>query len=120
MKVIIAGSRTINIFQPLMEAIDNFKRRTDQEITEVVSGNARGVDRLGEWWAVRNNIPIKNFPADWEKYGKSAGHIRNKAMADYADGLILVWDGDSKGSASMLNEAKRLDLLTEVHIVEHK
>jgi uncharacterized phage-like protein YoqJ len=80
-------------------------------ITEVVSGTANGVDKAGEAWAasqLRQEYPVQNFaptitrfPADWDKYGKAAGHIRNKQMAEYADALLLIWDGDSRGSRNM-------------------
>lgn len=92
MKVIIAGSRTINDIKKVENAIfiSGFK------VTEVVSGNAKGVDRLGEEWSKNNGISIKKFPANWEKYGKSAGYIRNVEMAKYVGnkgGLIAVWGG---------------------------
>jgi len=76
------------------------------EITEVVSGGASGVDALGERYAKENGIPLRIFPADWDKHGNAAGPIRNKQMADYADALIALWDGQSKGTASMVSLAK--------------
>jgi len=74
-------------------------------ITEVVSGGAKGVDRLGELWAQKRNIPITRFPAEWNKYGKRAGYIRNKEMALYADALLAIWDGESKGTKHMIDSA---------------
>mgnify|MGYP000025132384 CR=1 FL=1 len=97
MKVIIAGSRDGFVARNVFEAIEESKFI----ITEVVSGGARGVDRDGEYWAKLNNIPIKLFPADWDKYKKAAGVIRNIEMAMYADALIAVWDGKSKGTKHM-------------------
>jgi hypothetical protein len=44
------------------------------------------------------------FPADWNKFGKSAGHVRNQAMADYADILLAFWDGKSTGTKSMIKK----------------
>jgi hypothetical protein len=98
MKVIIAGSRDIKDWEAVYTAIDNSKF----SITEVISGTARGVDQYGELWAKAHNIPIKQFPANWEKYGKSAGARRNAEMATYADALIAVWDGKSKGTFNMI------------------
>ena len=87
-------------------------------ITEVVSGTAIGADSLGETWALQHNIPIKRFPAKWKRYGKSAGPIRNKQMAKYANALVLFWDGKSRGSANMLKIAHELELqVHEIHIV---
>ena len=106
MKVIIAGSRTITDYQVVEEAI----KESGFNIVEVVSGKARGVDRLGELYAELNNLYIKSFWADWHRYGKAAGPIRNRQMADYADALIAVWDGQSKGTLHMINIAKEKEL----------
>lgn len=53
-------------------------------------------------------VTYKGFPADWETYGKSAGPIRNRQMAQYADALLLIWDGESRGSANMREEMQKL------------
>lgn len=81
--------------------------RSGYTITEVVSGCATGIDRLGEQWARANNIPIKEMPADWNTHGKSAGPQRNRAMAEYADAAIVVWDGKSHGSRNMIENMIR-------------
>jgi hypothetical protein len=106
MKTIIAGSRSITDFAVVDQTIKN----SGYEITEVISGTAKGVDTLGEEWASLNNIPITRFPADWKTYGKSAGYIRNEEMAKYADALIAIWDGKSKGTRHMVNLANKYKL----------
>ena len=106
MKVIIAGSRDITNYNLLLKVIEKSKF----EITEVVSGTARGVDKLGERYAEENNIPLKKFPADWNKYNKMAGYLRNKQMAEYADALIAIWDGESRGTKNMIDIAKKMKL----------
>lgn len=103
-KLIIAGTRSLDddtVYDALVEFFER-ERALYSSITEVVSGTARGVDRVGELFAFNAGLPVKQFPADWDVHGKSAGHIRNGVMADYADALLLVWDGVSKGSANML------------------
>lgn len=112
MKVIIAGSRGIEDFTTISKAISN----SGFIITEVVSGTARGVDKLGEKWAEKNRVPVKRFPADWNKHGKSAGYKRNKQMAEYADALIAVWDGESRGTGHMINLAREAGLSVYVYI----
>jgi hypothetical protein len=102
MKVIIAGSRGITDYSVLEKAIE----QVEFPITQVVSGTARGVDQLGEQWAHTNHIHVERFPADWNKYGRSAGYRRNQQMADYADGLIALWDGVSRGTGHMITIAK--------------
>lgn len=106
MKTIIAGSRTIEDYGLVVEALS----RINWDISEVVSGAARGIDALGERWAKENNIPIKYFPAEWSVYGKAAGPIRNAQMAKYADALVALWDGESRGTSNMISEAKELGL----------
>jgi hypothetical protein len=104
MKTIVSGSRTID-FETTIEYLCELRLITD--ITEVVSGTARGVDTYGEWFANRYEIPIKRFPANWDEYGKSAGMIRNKEMAEYAEQAIILWDGESKGTKNMIDLAKK-------------
>lgn len=104
MKLIIAGSRTIDI---PMEKLDDYitqfvyKHLAIGEDFEVVAGEARGIDTCAKRYAKLNGIPYHSFPANWELHGKSAGPKRNKEMAKFADALLLVWDGQSKGSRHM-------------------
>ena len=98
MKVIIAGSRTITDYNVVFSAI----RNSGYKITEVVSGGAKGVDRLGERYAHENGIPVKRFLPDWRELGKAAGPVRNADMAEYADALIAIWDGKSAGTRHMI------------------
>ncbi|MEO5581136.1 MAG: SLOG family protein [Saprospiraceae bacterium] len=80
----------------------------------MVSGTARGTDMLGERYADEKGIPKKQFPADWPKYGKSAGYKRNTEMAKYADSLIAFWDGKSRGTKHMIDLAKQYNLKVRV------
>jgi hypothetical protein len=107
-KVIIAGSRDIIDFQVVLPVIEQFEREIDV-ISEVVSGGARGVDALGEQWAAMRLTPVKRFPADWATWGAAAGPMRNRQMAEYAKGFVLVHTG-GKGSASMKYQAQKLGL----------
>lgn len=110
MKLIIAGSRTLNPASELIGALLYWQ--FDLSPKEIVSGGARGVDAAGEYFALYYNtdgLPITKFYADWETYGKAAGHIRNKQMAEYADALLLIWDGESKGSANMKTNMQKLN-----------
>lgn len=120
-KVIIAGSRSITDYN----LVETVIKESQFQVGEVVSGKARGVDTLGEQWANGNGIRVEPFPARWDdlnapnariKYNKwgpynaNAGHDRNEKMAKYADALILVWDGKSNGSGSMLRLARQYKL----------
>ena|SRR3990167_4684811 len=103
MKVIVAGSRSICNYSFVSASIDS----SGFLISEIISGVAKGVDLLGEKYAREHNIPIKQFYPDWNKYGKSAGFIRNKQMVDYADAVICIWDGVSKGTKHTIDLAKK-------------
>jgi hypothetical protein len=86
-------------------------------VSEVVSGGARGVDRLGEDWAKINKVPVTRFLADWNKYGKRAGYVRNAVMASYGTALVAVWDGCSKGTKHMIDLAAAKGLPVHIRIV---
>src|SRR5579871_1254241 len=106
MKTIIAGSRVISHNPILEEAV----KESGFKITEVVSGCAAGVDWMGELWAIGNKVPIKRFRANWKQEGRAAGPIRNRKMAEYADQLIAIWDGRSRGTKNMIDEAEKRGL----------
>lgn len=107
MKTVIAGSRDIEDIYEVNKII-NDQVAKGLCITEVVCGMARGVDWIGHCWARMNNIPVKEFPADWKKYGKAAGPIRNGEMAVYADQALVIHNG-SKGSRHMVMKMKQLN-----------
>ena len=75
---------------------------------------ANGADMLGERYAEEKRYKIKQFPADWEKLKKSAGPIRNRQMAEYADACVVFWDGITTGSKNMIKTAKEKGLLLKV------
>lgn len=111
-KLIIAGSREFNNYELLKQTIKPYLHN----ITEVVSGTARGADSLGERFAGEFKIPVKRFPADWNNYGRQAGYLRNVQMAKYATACIVFWDGKSKGTQHMINIAKRYGLKLKIVI----
>ena len=97
MKVIIAGSRHMKQGDLIAPAV----HASGFDVTEVVCGLAKGADTLGAVWAEKAGIPVKAFPADWNRYSRGAGPIRNAQMRDYADAaIIFIWDG-SRGSENM-------------------
>lgn len=117
MRVIVAGSRNIS-HQPTVDCaiIFAFNEWMAKDPTnwryyfrpEIVSGGAHGVDFCGERYAKKRNLALKVFPAEWDKYGKRAGFLRNEEMAQYADALIAVWDGESRGTAHMIKTMEAL------------
>lgn len=128
LRIIIAGSRSFGSFTILeRECHKIFKSlseegylssnvKTDCANIEIISGTANGADRLGEAFAKKYGIEVKRFPAQWHKYGKSAGYVRNNIMAQYAAKsnelgvLIAFWDGKSRGTKMMIDIAKKNNL----------
>lgn len=120
MKIIIAGSRDVTDYEVVRRAvIESGYWKEFGKAIEVVSGTARGVDRLGEEFAKRNGLTCHRFPADWDTHGKAGGIIRNKYMGDFAketDGRLLAcWDGTSRGTKQMIDYAHQIGLKTYVY-----
>ena len=114
MKVIIAGSRTLNDYNFVKTEIE----KLNLEIDEVVCGEARGADSLGKRWAESKNIPVKSFYPEWDRIGTAAGMIRNHLMGDYADYLIAFWDGKSRGTKDMIDYMQQIGKHGSVIIYE--
>ena len=106
MKIIIAGSRNLIVSDIMLNEL--IIRFCNTQITEVVCCHAYGIDGCGLDYAKKRNIKVANFPANWDKYGKAAGPLRNEEMAKYSDELLLIWDGNSKGSRNMRNNMLKL------------
>jgi hypothetical protein len=116
--MIIAGSRTFNGF-------DLLKREADKVIADhhgkdlgevtIISGGARGADKLGEQYANMNLLDLEIYPAKWDKYGRSAGYRRNEQMAKVATHLLAFWNGHSRGTKHMIDLAHKHGL--HVHTV---
>lgn len=112
MRTIIAGSRDCTDKNELIVALSE----CNWIPTVVISGAAKGADRLGEIWAVESGVPVERFIADWNHYGKSAGYRRNVEMAENAEALIALWDESSRGTKHMIDVAKKKGLRVHVHL----
>lgn len=114
-KVIIAGGRNFNDYTLLKERCDFFLRnKLNEGRVVIVIGQASGADALGERYARETHLSIEVHPADWKKHGRAAGPIRNAEMAEVADALIAFWDGQSRGTKSMIELAKKKNLKVSV------
>lgn len=135
MKVIVAGSRECKDYKLLCEVIEKAKEKLGISIDTIISGECRGVDKMGEEYAKKNKINLLSVPAEWdnldapgaiikeranpwkktkEKYNAKAGFDRNEKMAEIADVLIAINLGTS-GTQDMINRAKKHNLLIYVH-----
>lgn len=117
-KVIIAGSRDFDKYEYLRYCCDKILKGIQPSQIEIVSGTARGADKLGEKYAKEKGFKLKRMPAEWKKFGKSAGFKRNAEMAIYGTHLIAFWDGKSRGTKNMINIARKNQVV--VKVVEYK
>ena len=99
MKLLIVGSRCIKEF--------DLSGYVPEDTDLIISGGANGADKLGERYARERGLKVEVHAALWEQFGKSAGVIRNQEMADISDAVIAFWDGESRGTKNMIENAKK-------------
>ena len=99
MKVAIVGSRGLSVedFSPYLPA----------ETTEIVSGGAKGIDQCAAAYAVAHGLTLTEFKPDYRRYGKGAPLKRNVEIVDYADCVLIFWDGASRGSRFVINACEK-------------
>lgn len=103
MKLIIAGGRNYRFSQA-----DYLELNRLDGVSEVITGGCTGADDDGQLWAEGHCINVRLFLADWKRYGKAAGPIRNRYMAQYADALAVFPGG--RGTSNMVSEAEKAGL----------
>ncbi len=111
-KLAIVGSRTFSDYNLLERHINDISESFN--IIKIISGGAHGADKLGEKYANINKIPTLILKADWGKYKKAAGVIRNKDIVDSSDKVVAFWDGKSKGTLNSINLAKKQNKLIQI------
>lgn len=105
MKLAIIGSRN---FSDKSAATDAFRMiHAATPVSLIISGGARGADRIGAQIAADFGIELKEYIPDWDKHGKSAGFIRNADIIGNCEAVLCFWDGVSKGTAHSLSLAKK-------------
>jgi len=111
MRVIVAGSRAAT-----QKDVEHALRECPWIgfASKVVSGTAKGADQFGEAWAASEGLEVDRWPADWSKHGRAAGPVRNRLMSENAEALVAVWDGSSRGTLSMISQAKKRGLRVSV------
>lgn len=118
-RVIIAGTRSFTDYA-LLERYCNTvlynKQMTGEKII-ILSGHCRGVDVLGERYANSKGYQVELYPAEWERYGKRAGIIRNEIMVQRAEALIAIWDGQSHGTQNIIKLAERYGLKIRIKMI---
>ena len=105
-KVIVAGGREFSDYTLLKQTLNHLLIHKLPNV-EIVCGKASGADALGERYAKELGLSVAYFPADWTQHKKAAGPIRNREMATYADACVAFWDGTSRGTKNMIDEATK-------------
>ena len=109
MRVAIVGSR--GVFDICLE-----KYVTTED--EIVSGGAVGVDRCATEYARKNGMKLTEFLPQYSRYGRAAPILRNKEIVDYADKIVVFWDGRSSGTRSVIEYANKIGKPCEVVIIK--
>lgn len=119
-RIVVAGSRSFNNYKIAKEFISKCLEK--EKLTEPIvflSGGCRGADLLGERYAKEHGIPFEIYPAAWDRYGRAAGPIRSKKMAEAADIIICFWDEKSKGTRNLLEYAERHNKTVYVKLIDN-
>ena len=119
-KIIIAGSRDFDNYDLLKEKCNEILKNYSQSSITIISGTARGADKLGEKYANEHGFNLVRMPANWTELGKGAGYVRNAEMAKYAVkegscGVLIAFTNGSKGTKHMIDLAERYKL--DIHII---
>jgi hypothetical protein len=109
MIIAIIGSRTVYDYEALKSLL------AGEQVTEVVSGGAAGVDALAERWAREHGKPLTVIRPDYTRYGRRAPMVRNAEIVKQADKVVALWDGESKGTAATIRMARKAGKPITVH-----
>ena len=118
--ITVTGSRTITDKEFIFKCLDDFLLQHNLLGKNLMlnSGHAKGVDQIAEEWAKERGVLIQLFPANWEKFGKAAGMIRNKDMVDNAEYVCGIWNGESRGTKGALDYAKEKNKVVHVYMYD--
>lgn len=108
-KVVIAGGRDFCDYGNACSFFDSVLDVKGKDEYIILSGGCNGADKIGEKYALEYGYKIEFHFADWSKYKRAAGPVRNREMAEQCDFLICFWNKKSRGTLSMIEEAKKLN-----------
>lgn len=116
-RLIVAGSRTFQGYGLLCRTLDRLLCARLPHVV-ILSGGARGADALGERYAAERGLAVERHPADWRAHGRAAGPVRNGQMVAVAQGLAAFWDGSSRGTRDVIDQARNAGLAIRVVVVQ--
>jgi len=106
MKIAIVGSRSFTDYDYLVKKMNLLDFLS---VDCIISGGAKGADTLAEKYANDIGVLMAIYPANWKKYGKKAGFIRNKLIVDESDVVIAFWDGESTGTKDTIEYTTKMN-----------
>lgn len=109
MKLAIIGSRNL--------IVNNLKEYISEDVTEIVSGGARGVDECAKKYAQENAIKYVQFLPQYDKFARAAPLKRNEQIIDYCDEVLAFWDGKSRGTKFVIDRCKKMDKKIKVVVL---
>ncbi len=127
MNIGVVGSRSFNDY-PLLEKtlneiisnIQQTRRVGREEPITIISGGANGADTWAEIYSIKHNCELQVFEAEWDKYGKKAGPMRNKQIVEASDMIVAFWDGESKGTLNTIQEAGKRGSKVDLRIIRFR
>lgn len=115
--IVIAGSRTLQNNYKAIAALDAFFKKYKPSEFTIVCGMARGIDMMARDKGVELGFSVLEYPADWERFGKSAGYIRNVEMAKVSDCAFILWDGKSRGTKHMIDLCEKESVTAHIIVI---
>lgn len=110
MKIAVIGSRNLKV--------KNLGQYLPQDVTEIVSGGAKGIDTCAREYAQNNNIKLTEFLPDYDKFGRSAPLKRNVLIVDYADMVLAFWDGYSRGTKFVIDKCRECSKPVKIFVLK--
>ena len=108
MKIAVIGSRGL--------AVHDLEKYLPENVTEIVSGGAKGIDACARKYAIQNGVRLTEFLPDYNKYGKSAPLKRNINIINHSDMVVAFWDGKSRGTKFVIEHCKKLGVKCKIYI----
>ena len=112
MKVAVRGSRGL--------CVPDLEKYLPAEVTEIISGGAKGVDTSAKEYALSHDIKLTEFLPEYQKYGRSAPLKRNLTIIENADLVLAFWDGNSRGTKFVIDNCKRRNIPIQIILMDHQ